>query len=431
MEIGSSESVYQIKVRDLRFGMYVSRLDRPWLETPYALQGILIRDMEDILELERYCTYVYVDLSKSEQHIVQKYKPAPQKKAVAAQTVQTVPKAGLTTPRSDVGKTPFHGSQNYVDQCSVTEELPIATRVHGLALEVIKEIKTNIERSDTLEVRDARNAVYSMSESIVRNPDAMLLLARLRSSGDVLYDSSVSYSILLLAFGRHLCLPRAELSMLGLGGLLMDIGKLRIAPEIVQNRGLLKPEQRSMLKNHVIHGEEIIRQSGNIPQAVCDIVAQHHEREDGSGYPRGLFANQLNTFARMAAIVDCYQEFAQVQTDSATTTTLQIFNHLKTLSQSGLNAALVEQFAYCIGVFPVGSLVELNTGEVAIVLTHCRSKRTLPLVMVILNADKKPYAEPEKRDLRLLKPGPDGIPYTIVRDLPITAYGIDVKQYYL
>jgi HD-GYP domain-containing protein (c-di-GMP phosphodiesterase class II) len=430
MEVNSSGSVYKIKVSDLRFGMYVSQLDRPWLETPYALQGILIRDMEDILELERYCTHAYVDFSKSEQHIAKKYMPAPQKKTVTTQTARTAPKTYLT-PRSDAGKTPFHGNHNYVDQCSVTEELPVATRVHSLVLEVIKEIRTNIDRSETLEVRDARNAVYAMSDSIVRNPDAMLLLARLKSSGDVLYDSSVSYSILLLAFGRHLCLPRAELSMLGLGGLLMDIGKLRIAPEIVQSRNLLKAEERSILKNHVIYGEEIIRQSGNIPQAVYDIVAQHHEREDGSGYPRGLFANQLNTFARMAAIVDCYQEFAHAQIDTATTSTLQIFNHLKTLSQGGLNAALVEQFAHCIGVFPIGSLVELNTGEVAIVLTHCRSKRTLPLVMVILNADKKPYAKPEKRDLRLLEPGPDGNPYTIARDLPIAAYGIDVKQYYL
>lgn len=219
--------------------------------------------------------------------------------------------------------------------------------------------------------------------------------------------------------------------MLGLGGLLMDIGKLRIAPEIVQNRNLLKMEERNIMKNHVAYGEELIRQSENIPQAVYDIVAQHHEREDGSGYPRGLFANQLNTFARMAAIVDCYQELVQAQTDSATTSTLQIFNQLKALSQSGLNATLVEQFAHCIGVFPVGGLVELNTGEVAIVLTHCRSKRTLPLVMVILDAAKKPYVELEKRDLRLLKPGPDGIPYTIARDLPIAAYGIDVKKYYL
>lgn len=430
MEISSSESVYKIKVRDLRFGMYVSQLDRPWLETPYALQGILIRDVEDILKLERYCTYVYVDFSKSEQHIARKYQPAPKKQTVTDHPVRTAPKVYLT-PRPDTEKTPFHGNQHYVDQSSVTEELTVASQVHSLALEVIKEIKTNIERSNTLEVRDARNAVYSMSESIVRNPDAMLLLARLRSSGDVLYDCSVNYSILLLAFGRHLCLPRAELSMLGLGGLLMDIGKLRIAPEIVQNRNLLKVEERNMMKNHVAYGEEIIRQSENIPQAVYDIVAQHHEREDGSGYPRGLFANQLNTFARMAAIVDCYQELTQAQTGSATTSTLQIFNQLKALSQGGLNATLVEQFAHCIGVFPVGSLVELNTGEVAIILTHCRSKRMLPLVMVILDADKKPYAEPEKRDLRLLKPGPDGIPYTIARDLPTAAYGIDVKKYYL
>lgn len=188
----------------------------------------------------------------------------------------------------------------------------------------------------------------------------------------------------------------------------MDIGKLKIPSEIVQKSDFLTPEERNIMKSHVAYGEEIIKQSGEIPKAVFEIVAQHHEREDGSGYPKGLYANQLNTFARMAAIVDSYQELLKARSNLPSSGMLQIFNQLKELARCGLNVTLVEQFAHCIGVFPIGSLVELNSGEVAIVLTHCRSERTLPLVMVILNAEKKPYEEPEKRDLRLLKPGPDG-----------------------
>jgi len=131
----------------------------------------------------------------------------------------------------------------------------------------------------------------------------------------------------------------------------------------------------------------------------------------------------------MAAIVDSYQELVKSQSNLPATSAFHVFTQLKELSRCGLNVTLVEQFAHCLGVFPVGSLVELNTGEVAIVLTHCRSKRTLPLVMVFLDADKKVYPEPEERDLRLLKPGPDSVPYTI--DLPHGAYGVDITQYYL
>ncbi len=414
----------------MKFGMYVSQLDRPWLETPYNIQGILIKTMEDILELERHCVFVYVDLNQSESHIVKKYSAGGLNKVDVHETIKVANKP-YVTPRADVDKTPFHGGTIYTDTCTVEEELPVATKVHHIALEVIKEIKTSFEHNDNIEVRDARNAVFSMSDSIVRNPDAMLLLAQLKSSGELLYDNAVNNSILLLAFGRHLGLPRAELSLLGLGGLLMDIGKLRIPSDITAKNDFLKPDENNLLKKHVTYGEEIIRQSGDIPKAVFDIVSQHHEREDGSGYPRGLIANQLTTYARMAAIVDSYQDLIRLRLGSATMRMFQIINQLRKLSNCGLNATLVEQFAYCVGVFPVGSLVELNSGEVAIVLTHSRSKRSLPTVMVVLDAKKKPYKTPETRDLRLLEPGPDGIPFTIVQDLPPGAYNVDVKQYYL
>ena len=427
----TSKSIYKIRVRDLKFGMYVSQLDRPWLETPYTIQGILIKTMEDILELERHSVFVYVDFSKSESHIIKKYSPSTPG-IVKIHDIKKTATRVYQTPRAAVEKTPFHGSQIYTDTHTIEEELPVATKVHHIAQEVIKEIKTNFEHSNNIEVRDARNTVYAMSDSIVRNPDAMLLLAQLKSSGELLYDNAVNNSILLLAFGRHLGLPRAELSLLGLGGLLMDIGKLRIPSEMMTKIDFLNSEERTLLKKHVTYGEEIIKQSGdNIPEAVFDIVSQHHEREDGSGYPRGLNANQLNTYARMAAIVDSYQKLVRSQPNSPTTRTSQVFNQLKKQSSCGLNATLVEQFAHCVGFFPVGSLVELNSGEVAIILTHSRSKRSLPEVMVVLDANKKPYDAPETRDLKLLKPGPDGNPYTIAQDLPHGSYGIDIKKYYL
>ena len=426
----TSKSIYKIRVRDLRFGMYVSKLDRPWLETPYTIQGILIKTMEDILELERHCVFVYVDFNKSESHIAKKYSPSTPDIVKIHEIKKTVPRV-YHTPRGPLQKTPFHGSQIYTDTRTIEEELPVAAKVHHIAQEVIKEIRTNYEHNNNIEVRDARNTVYAMSDSIVRNPDAMLLLAQLKSSGELLYDNAVNNSILLLAFGRHLGLPRTELSLLGLGGLLMDIGKLRVPPEITAKIDFLDAEERTLLKKHVTHGEEIIQQSGDIPEAVFDIVSQHHEREDGSGYPRGLNANQLNTYARMAAIVDSYQELIRSQPNSPTTKTSQVFNLLKKQSSYGLNATLVEQFAHCVGFFPVGSLVELSSGEVAIVLTHSRSKRSLPEVMVVLDTNKKPYDSPETRDLKLLKPGPDGNPYTIVQDLPHGAYGIDINKYYL
>ncbi len=412
------------------FGMYVSQLDRPWLETPYAIQGILIQDMEDILELEKHCAFVYIDLNKSNAHIVKKYSHKVIDTVKIHETVK-VTKRPYQTPRTVTKGTVFHGGLTYTDKCTVEEELPIATKVRHVALEVIKKVKENFEHNKDFEIHDANNAVYAMNDSVVRNPDAMLLLSQLKSSGELLYDNAINTSILLLAFGRHLGLPRAELSMLGLGGLLMDIGKLHVPAEIRDETHSLDSEKDDRIKDHVTFGEEIIQQSDNIPTTVLEIVSQHHEREDGSGYPRKLTANELNTYARMAAIVDVYLELIRSQSGSPAARSLQVFSQLKGMSLSGLNATLVEQFEYCIGVFPVGSLVELNTGEVAIVLTHSRSRRSLPTVMVILDDNKKPYETPETRDLRLLKPDSKGVPCTIIQDLPHGAYDIDIKKYYL
>jgi len=428
--MSAANSILKISIHDLKFGMYVSQLDRPWLDTPYSIQGIMIQSLKDIEELCQYCKFVYVDILKSDAHVIKKCTPGLSGLGIAHPT-NSVNRNISHESRTVTNKTSFHGNQIYIDTHTFEEELPAASKIHNIMLDVVKELGSNYERYKTIELCDARNMAYAMRDSIVRNPDAMLLLAKLKSSGNELYDNAVHHSILLLAFGRHLGLPREELSMLGLGGLLMDIGKLQISSEITSKKGLLKGEEYILLKKHVTFSEEIIKQSGDIPQAVLEITAQHHEREDGSGYPRGLNASQLNTYARMAAIVDYYLELATSHPGLPSTSAFRVFNQLKESSRYGLNATLVEQFAHCIGVFPVGSLVELNSGEVAIVLTHSRSSRSLPTIMVVLDAHKKPYEVPETRDLKQLNPGPDGIPYTIVRDLPFGAYGIDVKNNYL
>lgn len=444
----NNETKLKISVSDLQTEMYVCELDRSWLETPYVLQGILIRSRDDIDELAHHCAYVYVDIEKSNSSVIQKHMATLQKtpktngEAQNSQNNQRsteVPKTPfrntahplLDSTYSEAQRTPFHGEKTYTDTHTVEEELPAAKQASCLATNLMEEINTNLERNGELNIGAAHDTVNALRESVIRNPDAMLLLSRLKTTGRILYDNAVNASVHLLAFGRHLGLPREELSKLGLGGLLMDIGKMRLPPELITKNNSLNAADRNLMKQHVAYGEEIIAQSNDIPQEVLEIVAQHHEREGGNGYPRSLNANQLHAYARMAAIVDCYEEFIGVKPDFPPVSAFQAFVELKELSRSGLNAMLVEQFAHCIGMFPVGSLVELNTGEVAIVLSHGRTKRFLPNVMIILDAKKQPYDVPLTLNLRSAGPAPSGIQYAITHDLPQNAYGIDAKQYYL
>lgn len=425
----SNKTSVEISVNNLKIGMYVSNLDRSWIETPYLLQGILIQSQEDINELARHCNYVYVDWDKSETFVAPRLVHS--KKSVVSQPIANA-NGKHRTEDAEILKLQSQRTVTYTETRSLKEELPAAKKAFDVASTLLSEISTSVKYNTKLNIQAAHDVVDALRESVVRNPDAALLLARLKTSGQELYDYAINVSVQMLAFGRHLGLPRKELAVLGLGGLLMDIGKSRLPTELqIKNKALLDPSEHKLMKQHVSYGEEIIARSSKIPEEVVKIVTQHHERENGNGYPRGLNASQIHVYARMAAIVDCYEELIVERFGMPALKPFHAFRKLKEDAHNGLNSILVDQFAQCVGMFPVGSLVGLNTGEIAIVLTHNRTNVFLPHVMIILDAKKQPYATPLTLDLRSADPSPDGTQYTIISDLPPGAYGIDAKQYYL
>ncbi len=444
-----SNTTIKINANDLQLGMFVSELDRPWLGTPYIIQGILITSQNDIDRLKQFCSYVYVDIDRSDSFVAQKLAshmeshtpesaPLPR---VTQSKEKTIPanhssSANDCTPQSardlEILNTLAPRAVTYSDIRTAELEIPAAKKAYGAISTLFSDINFSIEHNSKIDIRAAHEVVDTLCESVVRNPDAALLLAQLKTTGEELYDNAIKTSVHLLAFGRHLGLPRKELSALGLGGLLMDIGKLRLPKDIQNKRGFfLKPDERKLMKQHVVFGEEVVASLSDTPDEARKIILQHHERENGSGYPHGLHANQLHTYGRMAAIVDCYEELITEQPGIPGMRPFHAIKELKENAQNGLNIILVEQFAHCIGMFPVGSLVELNTGEVAIVLTHNRTQRLLPSIMIICDAKKKPYENPVTLDLRSAKQSPTGVQYAIAKDLPQGAYGIDAKKYYL
>lgn len=446
-----NDSTIEVSVNDLQPGMFVSDLDRPWLETPYLIQGILIQSEDDINELQRYCKHVYVDVDRSEPIVVQRYLSSA---SLHASLAVSNPRK---SPASHEPKISFHASsaisnrskspalhetqsldkrlqrvKTYTDICTVEQEIPAATKAYNIAATLFSDININLESNIRIDMHVAHEVVDSLRESVIRNPDAALLLAQLKTTGKELYDNAIKTSVHLLAFGRHLGLPQKELTILGLGGLLMDIGKQRLPKEIQSKRNMsLTSNERKLMQQHITYGEEIVSQLSEAPEGVIKIVIQHHERENGNGYPLGLYANQLHPYARMAAIVDCYEELIWGESRIPGMKPFHALKELKDNAQNGLNYILVEQFSQCIGMFPVGSLVELNTGEIAIVLTHNRTQRFFPQIMIICDAHKKPYDHPVTLDLRTAGKNPGGVEYTIANDLPQGAYAIDPKKYYL
>lgn len=235
----------------------------------------------------------------------------------------------------------------------------------------------------------------------------------------------------LLALGRHLGLPREELSIIGMGGLLLDIGMIRLPKELLDKKQALSRAEHALMKRHVAYGEEVLRNTPGISERVIGILREHHEREDGSGYPKGLLSDQISVYGKMAAVVDCYRELIFSDAAGMAISPYRALEILHGWAGRFFHPVLVERFIQCIGIYPAGSLVELNTGEVAIVVAHSRVRRLNPRVMIVLDPHKKPYRKPKAVDLMYGPISEAGITYEIKRELEPGMYGIQPKDFYL
>jgi putative nucleotidyltransferase with HDIG domain len=267
-----------------------------------------------------------------------------------------------------------------------------------------------------------------MVESVIRNPDACVWLARLRTADTYTYQHSVGASIWAVALGRQLGLPKVDLQRLALGALLFDVGKLKIPQELLQKRERLSRGEFELLKSHVEFGMEMLKNTGVLNRSVADMVESHHERHAGHGYPHGLKADDIPVFARIAAIVDCYDAITSRRPYSTPLSPSAAVKKMYAWRDVDFQAELVEEFIQAIGIYPAGTMVELSSGEVGVVLAEYRTRRLRPQLLVVLDREKRPLAELRPLDLRTTTHDQDGNPLEIVTSLEPGAYGVDPEE---
>ena len=310
-------------------------------------------------------------------------------------------------------------------------ELKQAKEIHNRSRDMVRGVVDDLRRDHKIDVDKVNEVVDAMVESVGNNPDALLWLTKLKSRDSYAYDHGIDVAIYLLAFGRHLGYPKDKLRILGVSGLMQDIGKLRVKEELLGKSGKLTAAEFEEVKFHVNHSIDILRETNDIPNEVLMVVAQHHERLDGSGYPRHLKGDQIYSFASMAGIVDSFEALVSQRPYAEAVSTHQALQQLNRWKGTSFHEALTEQFIQCIGIFPVGSLVELNTGDVAVVIGQNKIRRLKPKVMLLLDPAKEAYPYPSTLDLINDPLADDKTPYQIKRDLPTGAYGIDPQEFYL
>jgi HD-GYP domain-containing protein (c-di-GMP phosphodiesterase class II) len=539
---------YHVAVDQLMVGMFVADLDRPWLDTPFLMQGFLIDKEVEIKALAKHCEYVGVDieLSTPNTHSIVRAADAISRAGEVEEVIVNAPHGDLADydeksmesgsekvePELDVSQQ-FFGSkkkvevvklrpnaerdftplrapklrsdtkvksntrdkfqdliqatgasslvaeqtgnwsslvrwlkarfsnesddrekrklkakasreaikaflppgvklQGYADARSVESELPRARATYAKSEETLNAVVAEIRSGKVPDLANVKVAVTDMVDSMIDNPDALIWVARLREESLTTYNHGVKVALYLIALGRHLGFPKRELSNLGTIGMLADLGKTQLPKALLEKPGMLTSTEFDLIKEHVRITIKILKKSMKaIPAAVEQGIAQHHERLDGSGYPRGLKGDEIGIYGRMTAIADCFAALITPRSYANPSAPQEALMNLYEWAGKSFHEPLVEQFVQAVGVFPIGSLIELSSGEVAVVVSHNRVKRLEPKVLVLTTHEKTPLSQPLERDLFVEKKSARKKELKILRGLPAGSYGLKLKDYYL
>lgn len=413
-------------VSDLKIGMYVSRLDKDWTESSFLLQGLLIETEDDIKQLTQECSYVYVDEAK--QEVLQadtstaKITAAPAKKANfldglrAKKEVEEIDerppefKREQTNRLSDIMERKIAAETIKPPKkvVSFSHEMGRAKLTHKKTSTLLKNVMEDVKTDNVvIDVAVAEQAIHDCMASALRSPDAMLLAMNLKGKQNTVWQQGMNVAVLAITLGRHLNLADEELVTLGLCGMFHDVGMLLISKEAVEKAA----DKRELIRSHTRLGKEFLSKcSGQLSGIVADVAYSHHENLDGSGFPRGLKDTEINPYTRIVSIASLYNTLT---TDTPSRKGVGHYEAMVVLlnevEKNHLDKTLVNSFSQCIGTYPVGCYVEMNSGEIGVVVEANPEQRLKPIVMLLTTPDKK---ERPKELVNLAKATFDGKPNT-------------------
>jgi putative nucleotidyltransferase with HDIG domain len=402
-----------IDPKHLQKGMYVAELDRPWLESPFLFQGFRITNIDELEQLDNICEYVFVDPEKSAIPVPNNLSAIPMRSKV------------------NRVKTSIYIKPTPKFEATFEQEYPKAREMYNLSKDNVTNIFGDVRLGRSLDVAEVKYTVTSMVDSIVRHPDAMMLLATLQDKSNQAVTHAVNVCTLAITFGRFLGFEKKELTELGMGALLHDIGETKIPKEILENFSNCNTEDIKTFQDHTTFGAAILHNTKGLPDSVIAIARDHHERANGSGYPQSLSVEQLDIFTMIVAISDVYDNVTTGMYGKPPVPCTETLKNIYVWREDLFDALLVEKFIQCLGIYPVGSVVELNTGEIGIVVTNNPETRLFPKVLLVRDKDQRAIDPPKIINLDIFRTDENKHKYEISRVVQADDYVIDLRNYIL
>ncbi|WP_094707043.1 HD-GYP domain-containing protein [Hahella sp. CCB-MM4] len=422
----------KMSVSELSIGMFVADLDRPWCQTPFPLQGFYIRSSDDIRALQSYCRHVYIDRPLARTGYEQLETPSGMQARLndLIQSGSTHAEHRLRVPHTPIViRQPIH----YETKVSLKKGIRQARRLIKDIDQTLGRILEEVNAGLPVDITMTEDLAQSMTQSVIQNPDALLWLSRVQRKDEYSYSHAVSASIWGLVLGRHLGLAPNVLNTLASGLLLSQIGKARLSDDLLRDNHYLTAEEFREYKTYVDEGVAILKSDAAIPPQVVTIVEYHRERHNGSGFPKGVNGDKIPLLAKIAGIVDYYQEMIEPRPGVEPMKPSEAVARLYQVRNIEFQEDLIERFINAIGVYPTGTMVELSNHQIGVVLANNPERKLWPTVMVLMDEHERPlkkgkvvnlreYNDKKKRQEDYLQ---------VSRSLPFGAYDINPAEYVL
>ena len=391
----------EMPVSRLKIGMYVAKLDKAWENSPFLFQGFPIEEQKQLDLLREECSTVIIEFKSQESY----------DNYLSSDILDEE-----VNPGADEG------------DLALLDELPNAIKLFKSTVKLMKLTLRLVMQAKSFNIGEIETAVVDFITSLEHNKEALLLASNVRS--EIAYDAEhcVRITILAIAFGQHLGRSQEQLRVLGLGGLLHDIGKSLIPAKILNKEGKLLREDALLLREHPRKSFDILSKIEGISEAVKEIALSHHERHDGKGYPRHISKDRVSGYAKIISIISVYDAIVSARNYRTARAPSVAFKILNDGRAEKFDPELVDSFLQWMGVSPTGALVEMTSGEIGIVIKNNEKRKLSPRVLLVTDENKKNGYQ-KMIDVLTMEQNSNGEPYKVKSVLTEFTHGIHIEHY--